>query len=680
MSHPRLFRRFPTAFLAAPALLAGLTLTAATAPAPAASATAVPTVIILDGSGSMLERAGGVPKIESARRAVRELVAGLPDGTPLGLVVYSHRKPRACDDFEVVIPAGPLDRAKFIAAVDAIKPQGNTPLAAALRFTADALDFTKRPANIVLVSDGVETCGGDPCATALDLQKRAAKLTVHVVAFDLSAKQAQSFECIAVTTSGRFLPANDAASLTDALATAVQEAAAAAPPPAEKLGDATVQPPAEVAAGAQFKVTWTGPDNAGDYLTIVPAGTPDGNFENYTYTRQGSPLELTAPIDAGSAEVRYVTARSRTVLARAAVKVTPIAITLDAPASATAGAVVPVAWKGPGNRGDYLTIVPAGTADTEYGNYAYTGAGGTENVAAPMAAGAAEIRYVSGQGRRILARRPIAIAAAEVSLDAPAEATAGSRVSVAWTGPNNRGDYVTIVTAGAADNRYGAYAETRTGSPLQIAAPMEDGAAEVRYVSGQGAKVLARRPLTVVAAQVTLAAAPAAVIGSTVEVTWTGPDNRGDFITLVPAGAPDNRSGAYTYTDRGSPLKITATLTPGEHELRYISGAGAKVLARRALRLDPAKIEMKVPAQAPAGSTVEVTWTGPDNVGDFVTIVPQGTPDGTSLRYAYTRTGSPLKVGTPPTPGPAEVRYMSSQGNTVLARAPIEIVAAAKAP
>ena len=84
--------------LALPVLPAVLTLllplARATEPAPAAGAT----IIVLDASGSMVERINGETKIDIAKRAVRELVASLPDDTRLGLVVYSHRKPDDCDD------------------------------------------------------------------------------------------------------------------------------------------------------------------------------------------------------------------------------------------------------------------------------------------------------------------------------------------------------------------------------------------------------------------------------------------------------------------------------------------------------------------------------------------------------------------------------------------------------
>ena len=187
-------------------------------------------MIVFDASGSMSGRIKGETKMAIARRVVRELVTALPANTRLGLVAYGHRKANDCQDIELLIAPGALDKDKFVKAVDALEPRGMTPLSAALEFAAQALTYRESKASIVLVSDGLETCGKDPCATARALKAAGADLTAHVVAFDLSAKEARGIECIASETGGRFLQANDAASLKDALEMAVAEATVAAAP------------------------------------------------------------------------------------------------------------------------------------------------------------------------------------------------------------------------------------------------------------------------------------------------------------------------------------------------------------------------------------------------------------------------------------------------------------------
>ena len=72
---------------------------------------------------------------------------------------------------------------------------------------------------------------------------------------------------------------------------------------------------------------------------------------------------------------------------------------------------------------------------------------------------------------------------------------------------------------------------------------------------------------------------------STVTVTWVGPDNPGDYLTVVARGTEDGQYGNYTNTNNGSPLALTAPKDPGDAELRYMTGQGGKVLARRPIRI-----------------------------------------------------------------------------------------------
>lgn len=365
------------------------------------------------------------------------------------------------------------------------------------------------------------------------------------------------------------------------------EAPAAATRPQEKLTTATLSAPTQVAAGAGFTVAWTGPDNPGDFVTIVQGAALAREHGQYQETQHGASLQLTAPISPGSYELRYVTAQSRTVLARAPIEVLPTTATLTADETVILGAPFPVSWSGPDNAGDYITIVARDAPDTQYGDYENTATGSVVTLTAPSTAGDAELRYVAGQGRKVLARRPIRVTMPEVGISAPESAIAGSKIQLKWTGPNNAGDYVTVVARQTPDGQYGNYASTSAGATLELLIPIMSGDAELRYMTGQGNKVLARRNIKIVAAEVKLSAPPRTAPGAEVAVTWTGPDYPGDYITIVRAGTPDGQYAKYTETSRGSPLSVVAPSEAGDAEIRYMTGQGNKVLARIALQVVP---------------------------------------------------------------------------------------------
>ncbi len=184
-----------------------------------AQASAAPAVLfVLDGSGSMWGRAGDQVKITAAKAVLAELLAGLPRGIEAGLMAYGHRRKGDCSDIEVLErPGAPLDRLQQ--AVQRIRPKGKTPIADTLVRAGKLLRGREDRTTVVLVSDGLETCGGDPCAVARALHEQGHELVIHVVGFGVSDRRAEPLRCIARAGGGRYFPAADAAALRAALTT-----------------------------------------------------------------------------------------------------------------------------------------------------------------------------------------------------------------------------------------------------------------------------------------------------------------------------------------------------------------------------------------------------------------------------------------------------------------------------
>jgi Ca-activated chloride channel family protein len=241
---------------------AALALLALLAAAPAAGQTPN-TLLIMDASNSMWGRVDGRPKIVIAREAVAQLARALPAGTPMGLMAFGHRRPGDCGDIELVLPPGPVDPAGFAARAAALTPRGRTPLTASITRAAETLGVRDRPARIILLSDGIETCHPDPCGAARALKATAVELVVHVIGFDVAEPSAQAqLACIAEATGGRFVSAASAADLAAALAavtaTAPPVPAAPPPPPAAPTETNLTLEAAEIDGGPSVPVgTWT---------------------------------------------------------------------------------------------------------------------------------------------------------------------------------------------------------------------------------------------------------------------------------------------------------------------------------------------------------------------------------------------------------------------------------------
>lgn len=177
-----------------------------------------PTVIVLDASGSMKQEDAPGPRIDAAKSAVRTLVDGLPDGAPVGLIVYGmstdgsdEAKAAGCRDIKATVPLGPVDKASFGAAVDDVAASGYTPIGSSLRAAASLLPASGER-NIVVVSDGEDTCAPpEPCDVAKEVAGNG--LAIHTVGFRVSGAAKDQLTCIAQAGGGKYIDAGNAVQL-----------------------------------------------------------------------------------------------------------------------------------------------------------------------------------------------------------------------------------------------------------------------------------------------------------------------------------------------------------------------------------------------------------------------------------------------------------------------------------
>lgn len=188
-------------------------------------------IIVLDASGSMWGQIDGRAKLEIAQEALAEVLAGIPADTELGLMAYGHRSKGDCNDIELIVPPAAGTAGAISKAANELKFLGKTPLSAAVRLAAEDLRYTEEKANVILITDGIETCEADPCALGLELEGSGIDFTAHVVGFGLTKEEGQAVACLAENTGGQYIEAGGAGSLVDALKTTVVMAPEPAPAP-----------------------------------------------------------------------------------------------------------------------------------------------------------------------------------------------------------------------------------------------------------------------------------------------------------------------------------------------------------------------------------------------------------------------------------------------------------------
>ena len=186
--------------------------------------------IILDASNSMVETVPGGVKIDVARKAIEQLLEILPASYNVGLRAYGHRfshtdTEQSCTDTELLSALKPLtqeNRTAIRQRLTLLQPKGMTPIAYTLEQAVNDFFGLSGKNVIILVSDGEETCGGDPLAIADYIVSLGIGLKVYVIGFNVSSKT--QLEGIALRTGGRYYDAQNAIELGQALKQAVWEA------------------------------------------------------------------------------------------------------------------------------------------------------------------------------------------------------------------------------------------------------------------------------------------------------------------------------------------------------------------------------------------------------------------------------------------------------------------------
>lgn len=177
-------------------------------------------LFVLDGSQSMLGRWGEEQKMKVATRLLSNLMDSmqLMENVEVALRVYGHQFSvaagnRSCEDTKLEVPFSSNSFSKIKSKLLDIRPQGTTPIAYSLEQTKNDFPPCKDCKNIIiLITDGIEECEGDPCAVALALQKNGVTLKPFVIGMGLDLETIDAFKCV-----GNFYEAKDQESFKNVL-------------------------------------------------------------------------------------------------------------------------------------------------------------------------------------------------------------------------------------------------------------------------------------------------------------------------------------------------------------------------------------------------------------------------------------------------------------------------------
>jgi Ca-activated chloride channel homolog len=173
-------------------------------------------MFILDASGSMNDRMSSTSRMKVALEQMESFIKTLPPETEMGLVAYGNRIP-GCDSARLYSPLKRYGSKDILAKMPLFFPAGSTPIARTLELVGKHL-LTGHPATeIILISDGIESCDGDPIKEIQKIKRVNPNVKMHVLGLDVLKNEERELQFLATEASGKYFPVKNQKSMEDAL-------------------------------------------------------------------------------------------------------------------------------------------------------------------------------------------------------------------------------------------------------------------------------------------------------------------------------------------------------------------------------------------------------------------------------------------------------------------------------
>lgn len=179
-------------------------------------------MFILDASGSMGETdISGKIKINAAKEMLRDISSQIESNkTNVGLIAFNS----GCDSAKLLTEPSNNDLQKIVDVSNALHPDGATPLATSIIKAGEVLKDIKNKINIIIISDGQETCGGNPAAEAQKLKSMyGIDAKIYVIGYSVGAETKSQLENLAKISGGSYYDARDGVALSNIITNITDE-------------------------------------------------------------------------------------------------------------------------------------------------------------------------------------------------------------------------------------------------------------------------------------------------------------------------------------------------------------------------------------------------------------------------------------------------------------------------
>ncbi|MDX1686154.1 MAG: VWA domain-containing protein, partial [Saprospiraceae bacterium] len=180
-----------------------------------------PLIFIYDASKSMSEELNGQTKVNLVNEVLTNVVSAIPEDRSLGLLAYGHRKTKDCEDIEWLASPDSMNKDEIVTALRSLSPRGSAPLGSAVANALKVVNEIEGGATVILITAGIETCGGNICEVVKDQGYKGAKFKFHIIGLGIEKMNIDALRCSTIFGKGQYFEAGTTTSLYQAVNQAI---------------------------------------------------------------------------------------------------------------------------------------------------------------------------------------------------------------------------------------------------------------------------------------------------------------------------------------------------------------------------------------------------------------------------------------------------------------------------
>lgn len=266
----------------------------------------------------------------------------------------------------------------------------------------------------------------------------------------------------------------------------------------------TITAPDEALAGSEIELSWDAPKGLDAFINIQPVDEkPNYNASRYIYTKKKTSSYMRVPSIAGDYMLRWYNRKDKKVVTERPIKLTKPEVTINAPDEAIAGTEMELSWQAPKDLNSFINLQLADEKPNYNARtYIYTNKKTSDYMRLPSVAGDYTLRWFTRGDKQIFAERPLKIKAAEIKINAPSEAKAGSEIEISWQAPKGLDAFINLQKAGGKPD-YNAktyfYIKKKTSHYMKM--PDETGDYVLRWFNRNDREMMAETPIKIVSGE-----------------------------------------------------------------------------------------------------------------------------------------------------------------------------------